>query len=235
MPGSASPGRYVLEVEAECPTPLGPVSDSAHLEVLVEPSPSPGLGVRVRPPMAVVEPGGSAEFRVDVVPLGGFSGSVSVSVETPDWATASVSGGGTPPLTARVRVDVSEDAPEGRHSVEITVSGGGVSESVEADLLVLPGPRPGPPAGAQRAPEQAPEPGPGQPEQPPGGQPVPPIQPAPAESEGPQPPAQEWQPEERRPEEGWPSEIPWPAVGLALLAVLLIVTGVLLLRRRSGA
>ena len=80
-----------------------------------------------------VAKGGETIFTLQVIPVEGFKGKVSLSVvgaPTGVVVTSSPSSG-IPPFTATIHVKATETAPAGRYCFEIRAAGGGVEHSMD--------------------------------------------------------------------------------------------------------
>jgi len=109
--------------------------------------PTPDFDLTVSPASATVVPGGSAEFTVTVTPVQGFTGSVSLAVDSESgFPTGITSGGFSPPAitvsgTSTLTMNTTTAAAPYALSLTITGTTGVLSHAASTTLLVdLPSP-----------------------------------------------------------------------------------------------
>ncbi|GAB3058802.1 hypothetical protein GCM10027053_20970 [Intrasporangium mesophilum] len=103
-------------------------------------STQPDLGLTVSPSSATAAPGGSAAFDVSLTPANGFAADVSLSLSGLTAGQASVTlapavvpgGSGSSHLT----IDLSSTIAPGTYPLTVTASGGGLTRTASATLLV---------------------------------------------------------------------------------------------------
>ena len=80
-----------------------------------------------------VAKGGETIFTLQVIPVEGFKGKVSLSVvgAPAGVVVTSSPSSGVPPFTATILVKATETAPAGRYCFEIRAAGGGVEHSMD--------------------------------------------------------------------------------------------------------
>jgi hypothetical protein len=100
------------------------------------------FAVSATPATRVVAPGTGTTYAVGVTPIGGFSGSIDLSVSgLPTGATASFSPGRldvAAPTSSSLSVVTGPTTPAGTYELTITGTGEGTSQSTAVSLQVLP-------------------------------------------------------------------------------------------------
>jgi len=84
-------------------------------------SADPGFTMRIDPADAYLDPGESVEVTVRVMPLGGYSGTVSLSYEgAPSGTTVTFEPeSGDPPFTSTMTIQVGDSAESGTYSIKV--------------------------------------------------------------------------------------------------------------------
>lgn len=129
--GDTPPGEYDIRVKAT----LGEISKSAEARLIVkEGAIEPGFDLRLNTTVIQIYPGETASFSVVVVPYGGFSEKVSLTVSgIPPYSYHTIEGVGA---EISVRVITSKETPTGRYNLTVTASGGGEVKRSQVILIV---------------------------------------------------------------------------------------------------
>ncbi|HEX7956139.1 MAG TPA: choice-of-anchor V domain-containing protein, partial [Pyrinomonadaceae bacterium] len=105
--------------------------------------PSPDFRVSVSPSARTVVRGSAAAYDVTVTPVGGFTGTVSLSVlglpatATANFQPASLTLDGSTPQTSTLNVSTPGTTPIGTSTLTVTATGGALTRTAQAALSVV--------------------------------------------------------------------------------------------------
>ncbi len=145
-PSGVPPFSTTLTVSIQTSTPegssaitvsgsAGSLSHSVTAQLTVQRSVQPDFSISLSPASLTVTQGDVAEFEIEIIPIGGFSDPVTVSLEgLPQDSTFSVTQTGA--YTATLSIQTGEAV--GSFVLTVTASGGGKTHSAMVTLVVNP-------------------------------------------------------------------------------------------------